>query len=78
MKVEINKNKTEKEIEFPCLMKSDDDVVLFAIGKGDRGYDGCIIKPYKKESPVSGVMKFNYWDEKVFKPFKGSVTLSND
>ncbi len=70
MKVEVNKKKTEKELEFPCLMidESDGHIVFFKS-------EGVGVSITNRDS-----MAFynETWFMDTFKPFKGSITLSND
>ena len=74
MKAEVNEI-NKKESVFPLLMERK-GVILFATGKGVDGYDGTIVRPHEKDT-WGDIIKMNYWSFE-FKPFKGSITLSND
>ena len=74
MKVVV-KGIDKKEMGFPLLMEND-GVILFATGKGVDGYDGVIVRPYE-EDYWGQIHRMNYWNFD-FKPFNGSITLSND
>ena len=73
MKIEIdNKEKKEKEIIYPCLMISDSGRIVFFT----EPMKGVLL-----EDP-SGVHKRYSTDEEWgmfhFKPFNGTIKLSND
>lgn len=73
MKVEVN-NQEEKqeEIKYPYLGIADDgDIVLF-IGENT----GPLLRSKTDFGTIC--MYSNLWNMKNFKPFKGSITLSND
>lgn len=78
MKVKINEQNEKKEqVTYPCLMESDAGTVIIALGVSHRGIRGVVLKdqePLKKD--------IGYYSETYnvlsFKPFKGTITLSND
>jgi hypothetical protein len=74
MKVEVKESETEKELQFPCLMiNAVEQVVLFhSYGSGTLLVDLVL-----KNSSEFGYHTSN-WSQQDFKPFKGSIKLSND
>lgn len=69
MKIEV-KNPESKEIEYPCLMEDTlDTIVLFT-----KKSVGTVV--------ASKAYSLGYtskdWPMRIFKPFKGKITLSND
>ncbi len=72
MKVEV-KEKTEKEIEYPCLMKSDDGMTVLMTS--DKV--GIVIID-RLDCDWNVGYYHNDWTMSRFKLFNGSVTLSND
>jgi uncharacterized pyridoxamine 5'-phosphate oxidase family protein len=75
MKIEINNKEQNTEIKFPCLMISNDGkAVIVATKEGDRPtrIEGFALKD--KE----GVHFCTKWMKENFKPFNGSITLSNE
>jgi hypothetical protein len=74
MKVEINNKEQNTEIKFPCLMESEDGktVIVATSYKDEENIEGFALKnPHSIHHSI-------YWHKKVFKPFNGSITLSND
>jgi hypothetical protein len=73
MKVEINNKEENNEIKFPCLMISDNQksVIIATEQCGDRLH-GFALKNNQ------GLHFSKDWAKSVFKPFNGSITLSND
>jgi hypothetical protein len=74
MKVEVNESKSEKDIEFPCLMKFEETIIL-ATEYGCQGIEGFCLKKGKSFKEVGDF--HDSWTID-FKPFKGTITLSND
>jgi hypothetical protein len=74
MKVEVKETETEKELQFPCLMEYEDHecgrIIIMAIGKNGNHYIGLRLSQNVGEYATN-------WT-RYFKPFKGSITLSND
>ena len=70
MKVEINPEMEEvkKEIEFPCIMQSEDGFVILILDKSN----GLILKRsnHYRELSVPTVVFNNNWNLSQFKPFK--------
>lgn len=77
MKVEVNENKKEQEIEFPCLVIHKDNeegnLILWRVNK-----DLCLIIESSGEWSFTQFKSDNNWNWEEFIPFKGSITLSND
>jgi hypothetical protein len=73
MKVEVKKSKSEKEIEFPCLVENMGTIIL-ATGKdcGD-GIEGFCISDEQGDYEIG---EHDTWYD--FDLFEGTVTLSND
>ena len=75
MKVEVNESKTEKKIEFPCLMIHEKTGnVIIATGKTSCNYIGVMVN----QDELHGIGRYSETWVDTFKPFKGSITLSND
>ena len=79
MKVKVKRNKKSNEIKFPCLMVlfegESRELILLATSKSDDGtYEGTIIKG---NSVTSIGVQSEDWAS-AFKPFNGSITLSNN
>jgi hypothetical protein len=75
MKVEVKENETKKELGFPCLMKSEETgllVLFYAYRKG------VVLSLGEKETSWKVGELNNEFYMANFKPFKGSITLSND
>lgn len=73
MKVEVKENETEKELKFPCLMVRDSEdkyIVLFS-------KCGCGTVISKSNNHEIGDY-YHTWLMSSFKPFNGTITLSND
>jgi len=75
MKVEINEKKTQGEVKYPCLMKYNNTdighIILFI-----NRTEGVVI-----EAKRSGWLVGDYATDlsiSQFKPFNGTITLSND
>lgn len=66
MKVEVK----EKEVKYPCLMINEDMNIIVLFTSRDCGVSVNHPDDYLKYS--------EHWDTDVFKPFNGTVTLSND
>ena len=72
MKVEINNKEQNTEIKFPCLMISENEqTIILATREKDDVLSGFALK-HNKELHFS-----KFWARKLFKPFNGSITLSN-
>ena len=72
MKVEVNENKVEQEQKFPCLMKSDYGSIILAFEIKPNGHiRGCYLNNYDPTYPDEFRLS-------AFKPFNGTITLSND
>jgi hypothetical protein len=73
MKVEINENKSQGEVKYPCLRKSSNGNVFLCRSDGSS-----IVLEH------DGVGGFQIGDitklvnHKLLTPFNGSITLSND
>jgi hypothetical protein len=74
MKVEVKENETEKELQFPCLMIHENGMIIIATEKRKNGYNGSVLINVNTTVNVGEHGVFN----QMFKPFKGSITLSND
>jgi len=76
MNVEVNKNKDEKNIEFPCLMVTDSGTIILAIGIYKDGIEGFVLKD---SMPLERGIGYHCktWSLNTINPFKGSITLSN-
>ena len=72
------KEKQEKEITFPCLMRSKcNRTVIMAKDKTYGGYVGFVVhRGHVKDYPLGHFSTF--WSHNDFVPFDGSVTLSNN
>jgi hypothetical protein len=76
MKVEVNEVKDSKEIEFPCLMKyNDNNLVLLVTGKSENKFIGTAING--NGAHVKGEHG-NQWQVYELELFNGTITLSND
>lgn len=74
MKSIINKKSNqEPKIKYPCLMIDDkcDRIVLFI-----NGYAGIVV--YGGDGDIPMGISSSSWDMSLYRPFEGSVTLSND
>jgi hypothetical protein len=72
MKIEINNKEQNTDIKFPCLMISDNEnTVIIATEKKSDNLHGFALKS------GFGIHFSKDWDMSVFKPFNGSITLSN-
>ena len=74
MKVEINNKEENTEIKFPCLMISDDKstIILATSFKRKTAINGLSLKH------PDGEIEKDIWAGEFFKPFNGSITLSNE
>lgn len=74
MKVTVNENNV---LEFPCLLKSNDDFTLIILAYGFDGdnYVGTIL--VDSDSEQIGYYAED-WAVENFEPYDGIVTLSND
>ena len=70
MKIEINNKEQNTEIKFPCLMVSKNGNIVI-MTKQKEGF------AVKHNSEKIGYYSTD-WDMSVFKPFTGSITLSNE
>lgn len=86
MKIEINNPKSQKEeLKFPCLMymkliESNDIQIVLATEYGENGnyhFKGTKISKSKDDTYPLGDYSTE-WITNDFKPFEGSITLSND
>lgn len=75
MKVEVNEKKTEKEIEFPCLMKYNDspNVILLVTETNGIHATGIVINSENRSGHYSKT-----WTTDDLVPFNGTITLSNN
>jgi hypothetical protein len=73
MKVEINNKEQNTEIKFPCLMQSKiSDLIILATSFNGKSVTGTVLtKDYLGTRPTT-------LDKSIFKPFTGSITLSNE
>lgn len=73
MKVEVKENEKQNDIIYPCLMKGDltEAVVLFS----ERG-KGIYLESGTSYCPAG--LFYSYFNMAHFKPFTGSITLSNE
>jgi len=72
MKVTVKENKASTDIEYPCLMvlKTDPEkIILFEQRDVGTRLSPCDQYDFGKSN--------NGWDIEQFKPFTGSITLSN-
>jgi hypothetical protein len=70
MKIEVNNKEQNTEIEFPCLMESKSGKVYLILTLTEGGtYKGTCLNNGNYSS---------YWGIDGFKPFNGTITLSND
>lgn len=73
MRVEVKENNHQK---YPCLMENE-HAIIFVTGKGAEGYDG--VKVFNKNGcRLAGDIQKENWFDDSFKPFNGTITLSND
>lgn len=70
MKVNIKDNSTSTEIKYPRLMVSDKGTIVLFTGNDV----GTILKSDDYETGHYA----NDWAEQLFKPFTGTIELSND
>jgi hypothetical protein len=76
MKVTVIEKKKEKDIEFPCLMKCD-DIIILATKKVGNYICGTTVN--KSTSWNIGTHSDDWSGIKDgFKPFNGTITLQND
>jgi hypothetical protein len=70
----VEEKKKDEEIKYPCLMKSNysGNIVLFI--ESEKGI--CLNKWDFKISFFD--KEFFMWDMRNFKPFNGTISLSND
>ena len=73
MKSKLKPKKTKDEIQYPCLMVSDDLVVLFSSCRKGMTISQSLEYPNYKIGHYSAT-----WDMPRFKVYSGSVELSND
>jgi hypothetical protein len=72
MKVKVKESKSEKEIKFPCLMISEvTDVVAIFFDK-EKGVS------MNNKGGFNEPEYFTRFHYPNFKPFSGTITLSND
>jgi ribosome-associated toxin RatA of RatAB toxin-antitoxin module len=71
MKLEVNNKEQNAEIKYPCLMISDNYECIVLMQKEETGI------ALKHENQEMGYFS-NMWDMSEFKPFNGTITLSND
>ena len=74
MKVEINNKEQNNEIKFPCLMEAEGDyTIILATSEIEGGYlcGVCLKGTFEGQFADD-------WLKIYFKPFNGSITLSND
>ena len=73
MKVIVTEKEKVKDIEFPCLMKYDDVIILAT------EINGTEIKGTVVSKCVHGIGYYaTDWYAPSFKPFNGTITLQND
>jgi len=71
MKVEVNEKAKTVEIVYPCLMISDQGKIVLFIRNGE----GTALN----DARWTYIGEFNKgWDMDNFKPFHGTITLSNE
>lgn len=75
VKVEVS-GYQDDDIKYPCLMISNDGdtIVLFT----DPRVGTCVSNKSKSEFATNVGMHDSTWITSLFKPFKGSITLSNE
>lgn len=71
MKVTVNEDSKANDIKYPCLTIDDDGLIVYMmsrrVGVVIKG-DGVYPEGHSSKS----------WERGTFKPFNGSITLSND
>jgi len=71
MKVEVNVKEMNDKMDYPCLMISDFGKIVFftkeCTGTVVNNTDFCRIGDFS-----------DGWNMRVFKPFHGTITLSNE
>lgn len=73
MKSVIKSEHEEQPIKFPCLMEFDGLVVLFT-----NETSGTLVHGYKGSINVYPIGQYyNNWEIRRFKPFTGTIELSN-
>lgn len=75
MKIEVKETKKEGEIKYPCLMISSFDHVTVLFIEENIGMKICedIPRSFRNLGYFS-----TGWNMENFKPFHGTITLSND
>lgn len=74
MKITINEKKQNTEIKYPCLMQSlsSPDLVVFMLRSGH----GLVVR--HSGDRYRDLEMEDSWIMPNFKPFQGSITLSNE
>lgn len=72
VKVKVNESEEELTKKYPCLMKSDKGLVVLFYEAGV----GTVIVPGKSMYEIGNHLK--KWADDQFKPFHGTVELSNE
>jgi hypothetical protein len=72
MKVEINENKLQGEVKYPCLMKGEQSGVIVLFSSLNEGTVLNLTEDYELGHHSENWMMDN------FAPFSSSITLSND
>lgn len=68
-------NKEEKEIKYPCLMATHSDLGMMVVLFDDE-CSGTVVYSERKVQPIGYYSE--YWSTAAFKPFYGTVQLTND
>ena len=76
MKVIVNKDSKAGNVKYPCLMIAEDGDILLATKEDDVCLTGTIIVREDDELNIGHCC--TGWAKSAFKPFNGSITLSND
>lgn len=72
MQSKIVEKEVEKNVEYPCLMKSTEEDIVVLFTEKDKGTLLCKTAIYNAGEYSTD------WDMEQFHPFNGSITLSND
>lgn len=76
MKITIAEAKKEEELKFPCLMVNEDGTIVLASNFKDGLFSAFIL--VSKTDCINAGEYHRKWDVTFFKPFHGSITLSNE
>lgn len=76
MKVTVNEDNKASDVKYPCLMIANDGDILLATKEGDVCLTGTVVARGDGASDIGH--HCTGWAKSCFKPFNGSITLSND